>query len=51
MLEQLREKMRMPLAEARDQCVRCHDQDNSPDFQHEGAFEEYWEQIAHPGKD
>lgn len=50
-LEQLRAKMRLPLAEARDQCVRCHDQDNSPDFQHEGAFEEYWHQIAHPGKD
>lgn len=51
LLKKLREKMRLPLAEARDQCQRCHDQDNSPEFQHEGAFEEYWKQIAHPGKD
>ncbi|MCC6512099.1 MAG: cytochrome C554 [Pirellulaceae bacterium] len=51
LLKTLREKMRLPLAEARDHCARCHDQDNSPDFQHEGAFEEYWQQIAHPGKD
>lgn len=47
----LRNKMRLPLAEAKDRCLQCHDQDNSPDFQHEGAFEEYWQQIAHPFKD
>lgn len=51
LLAQLREQMRLPLAEARARCTECHDQDNSPDFQHEGAFEKYWEQIAHPGKD
>lgn len=47
----LREKMRLPLAEAKERCIQCHDQDNSPDFHHEGAFEKYWEEIAHSGKD
>ena len=47
----LREKMRLPLAEAKDRCVQCHDQDNSPDFHHDGSFEKYWEEIAHSGKD
>ncbi|MGN6544416.1 MAG: multiheme c-type cytochrome [Aureliella sp.] len=51
LLSQLREQMRLPLAEAQAKCTECHDQDNSPDFQHEGAFEKYWAQIAHPGKD
>lgn len=51
LLAQLREQMRLPLAEAQARCTECHDQDNSPDFQHEGAFEKYWSQIAHPGKD
>lgn len=47
----LRVKMRLPLAEAKDRCIQCHDQDNSPDFHHDGAFEKYWEEIAHSGKD
>lgn len=47
----LRVKMRLPLAEAKDRCVQCHDQDNSPDFHHDGSFEKYWEEIAHSGKD
>lgn len=51
LLEQLRAQMRLPLAEAKTRCLDCHDQDNSPDFQHEGAFEKYWSEIAHPGKD
>lgn len=51
LLEQLRAQMRLPLAEAKARCLDCHDQDNSPDFQHDGAFEKYWSQIAHPGKD
>jgi hypothetical protein len=28
-------------------CAKCHDADNSPDFN----FEEYWEQVKHYGKD
>ncbi|QDT41961.1 Perchlorate reductase subunit gamma precursor [Gimesia alba] len=28
---------------ARDQCVYCHDQENSPEFN----YEEYWKQIIH----
>ena len=31
------------------QCYTCHDLDNSPTFQEEGAFEEYWEQVKHEG--
>lgn len=51
LLKELRTQMRIPLSEAKTRCLDCHDQDNSPDFQHDGAFEHYWEQIAHPGKD
>lgn len=51
MIEKLRVQMRLPLSEARTRCVDCHDQDNSPDFQHDGAFEKYWAKVAHPGKD
>jgi hypothetical protein len=28
---------------ARDQCLRCHDRENSPEF----AFDSYWKQIKH----
>jgi len=49
-LERLRESMRLPLAEARESCLECHDLDNSPDFHVEGAFEKYWKQIVHEGK-
>ncbi len=44
-------EMRLPLAKAHDKCIQCHDIDNSPDFHHEGAFEKYWEQVKHVGKD
>ncbi len=47
----LRARMRLPLAEAKDRCIQCHDQDNSPDFHHDGAFEEHWQEVAHTGKD
>lgn len=50
-LAKLRSEMRLPLAKARDKCVECHDLDNSPEFQKDGAFDRYWEQVAHPGKD
>jgi hypothetical protein len=28
-------------------CMQCHDIDNSPDFD----FKTYWPQVAHEGKD
>src|SRR5207244_324587 len=31
---------------ARDQCVRCHDRENSPGFQ----YRSYWERIRHGAK-
>ena len=43
----LQKSMQLPLAKAEDHCRKCHDQDNDPDFQLEGAFEEYWEKIKH----
>ncbi|TWT52164.1 multiheme c-type cytochrome [Allorhodopirellula solitaria] len=49
--EELRNAMRLPLAEAREKCMECHDLDNSPDFHKEGAFEDYWAEIEHEGLD
>ena len=46
-LLKLRKEMRLPYKSARDACLKCHDLDNSPDFHVEGAFEEFWEQVAH----
>ncbi|MCR9292627.1 MAG: cytochrome C554, partial [bacterium] len=50
-LLKLRQQMVLRLDQARDKCLQCHDLDNSPDFHVEGAFEEYWEQVKHYGKD
>ena len=50
-LLKLRQQMVLPLDRARDRCLECHDLDNSPDFHVEGAFDEYWEQVKHYGKD
>ena len=50
-LKELQQQMILPLDKARDTCLECHDLDNSPDFHREGAFDEYWEQIKHYGKD
>ena len=36
---------------AERRCIECHDVDNSPDFHKPGAFEKYWEKVAHSGKD
>ena len=47
----LRNEMKLPLAKAEQHCVKCHDADNSPDFHKPGAFEKYWKQIEHWGKD
>lgn len=38
-------KTRTPFA-AKDQCVRCHDHENSPSF----AYDPYWEKIRHGEK-
>jgi hypothetical protein len=46
-----RKTVRRTLEQARkEMCIQCHDSDNSPKFKPD-AFMEYWEQIAHPGKD
>jgi hypothetical protein len=50
-LAALRNAMRLPLAKAKAKCVECHDADNSPDFGKEGAFERYWSEVEHIGKD
>ncbi|WP_197355921.1 multiheme c-type cytochrome [Aureliella helgolandensis] len=50
LLLELRRQMVLPLAQAREKCLECHDLDNSPDF-HTAPFEEYWDQIKHYGKD
>jgi len=47
----LRQEMVLPLDKARETCLQCHDLDNSPDFHAKGAFEEYWEKVAHYGLD
>jgi hypothetical protein len=51
LLDELRASMRLTLANAQEKCLECHDIDNSPDFHKEGAFEKYWEQVKHYGKD
>lgn len=39
-------EVRVTLEQARESgCVRCHDGDNSPEFD----FDRWWEQVAHPG--
>ncbi|MCA9131698.1 MAG: hypothetical protein KDA45_01020 [Planctomycetales bacterium] len=50
-LEELRQQMVLPLAKAHQKCIECHDIDNSPDFHAPDAFEHYWEQVKHYGKD
>ena len=58
-IDQLREQMKLPLAKAPGQtqsraelrCMECHDMDNSPAFQEEGAFDRYWRKVKHEGKD
>ena len=48
-----RNEMKLLLAGgvAERKCVECHDDDNSPDFHAEGAFEKYWKKVEHRGKD
>lgn len=47
----LREALKLPLAKAEERCLECHDVDNSPDFHKPGAFERFWQQVRHEGKD
>ncbi|MCA9227801.1 MAG: hypothetical protein KDA47_19410, partial [Planctomycetales bacterium] len=42
-----RAAMVLKLEDAERRCMDCHDLDNSPDFHDEGAFQKYWDQIAH----
>jgi hypothetical protein len=46
-----RQEMILTLAKAEAKCMECHDFDNSPDFHAPGAFDKYWEQVKHYGKD
>jgi hypothetical protein len=50
-IAQIRDAMKLPLASAKQKCLECHDLDNSPDFHQDGAFEKYWKEIEHRGKD
>jgi hypothetical protein len=52
-IAKLREAMKLPLAggAAERKCLECHDEDNSPDFHKPGAFEKYWHEVEHRGKD
>lgn len=53
LIAQRRDEMKLPLADgiAERKCLECHDDDNSPEFHHDGAFRKYWLEVAHPGKD
>lgn len=50
-LKAYQKAMILTLEDAEKHCKQCHDLDNSPDFHEDGAFEEYWEQVEHYGKD
>lgn len=51
MLKSLQQAMRLPLEKAEDHCRQCHDLDNDPDFQKEGAFDKDWPKVEHKGLD
>ncbi|MEX0819923.1 MAG: multiheme c-type cytochrome [Pirellulaceae bacterium] len=51
MLMTLRHAMRLPLNKAEDKCRECHDLDNDPEFQKDGAFDKYWPKVEHTGLD
>ncbi len=51
LIAKLRDEMRLPMNRAEDKCLQCHDMDNSPAFHDEGAFQKYWDQVKHYGKD
>jgi hypothetical protein len=45
--ERLRKQQVLTLENAEQKCLECHDLDNSPGFQEEGAFDRYWAKIKH----
>lgn len=42
-----KDEMKVSLEQAKTICYRCHDADNSPDFD----FDEYWPEVEHNGLD
>jgi hypothetical protein len=46
-IEQRQKDMVLTLKDAEQKCLECHDLDNSPAFQEEGAFDRYWAKIKH----
>ena len=47
-----RKSIQLPLEKAKEQCMKCHDLDNSPDFHTPDAFEDvYWPEVEHYGLD
>ncbi len=52
-IQKRRDAMKLPLAGgvAEKKCMECHDLDNSPNFHVKGAFEKYWQEVEHKGKD
>ncbi|QDU94654.1 multiheme c-type cytochrome [Lignipirellula cremea] len=51
-LAMLRAGMRLTLEDAKkNKCYECHDLDNSPDFHKQDAFDRYWKEVEHYGKD
>jgi len=52
-IAKLRDAMKLPIAGgiAERKCLECHDLDNSPDFHKPGAFDKYWIEVEHKGKD
>lgn len=47
----LRLSMRVTKAASEKKCIECHDIDNSPNFYDTGAFDRYFQDIEHIGKD
>lgn len=46
-IKQRQQDMVLKLKDAEQKCLECHDLDNSPAFQEEGAFDRYWAKIKH----
>jgi hypothetical protein len=44
--DQLRQRLRLTKATIESTCEKCHDHDNSPQFD----FERYWPKVEHRGK-
>ncbi len=49
-LKAWRKYLRLDQKKAFDLCAKCHDPDNDPKFGTD-TFDDYWNEIAHPGKD